>query len=150
MFSLGFGAQAEPHWIIAQRGQARGHRHITDITAFEPPSSHKSEKSKVSERQRLRGKFRWAECRRIEDGTLLAFLVRTAPSWLLGLSRCPKLGSAIAAAGTDVALPERCPLGGNYFVLAPTKSVDNEPLRLESQHSFYHARTSAHSLRAYK
>src|SRR3954454_615994 len=89
MFSLRFGAQAEPHWIIAQRGQARGHRHITEITAFEPPSSHKSEKSKGSERRRLRGKFRWAECRRIEDGTLLAFLVRTAPSCLLGFPVAP-------------------------------------------------------------
>ena len=36
------------------------------------------------------------------------------------------------------------------FVLARTKSVDNEPLRLESQHSFYHARTAAYSLHAYK
>ena len=52
--------------------------------------------------------------------------------------------------------PKRCRFPGrfgsmarNYFV-ARTKSVDNEPLHLESQHSFYHARTAAYSLRAYK
>src|SRR3954451_1623251 len=90
MFSLRFGAQAEPHWIIAQRGQARGHRHITEITAFEPPSSHKSGKSKVSERRRLRGKFRWAECRRMEDGTLLAFLVRNSAVLAVGAFPLPR------------------------------------------------------------
>src|SRR5436190_10848166 len=41
-------------------------------------------------------------------------------------------------------------VAGNHFVLSPTKSVDKEPLHLESQHSFYHARTAAYSLRAYK
>ena len=52
--------------------------------------------------------------------------------------------------------PKRCRFPGgfvsvarNYFA-ARTKSVDNEPLHLESQHSFYHARTAAYSLRAYK
>ena len=32
----------------------------------------------------------------------------------------------------------------------PDKKVDNEPLHLESQHSFYHARPATYSLRPYK
>ena len=62
-----------------------------------------------------------------------------------------------AGSGVPLLLQKAVPLPGrfaawlkNYFVLARTKSVDNEPLRLESQHSFYHARTAAYSLRAYK
>ena len=63
------------------------------------------------------------------------------------------LGRPVAAEMTSITGWRQVRLGcvaRNYFVLARTKSVDNEPLHLESQHSFYHARTAAYSLRAYK
>ncbi len=52
--------------------------------------------------------------------------------------------------GNQMLVPLRFNRECQQFVLARTKSVDNEPLRLESQHSFYHARTAAYSLHAYK
>src|SRR6516162_8119708 len=62
-------------------------------------------------------------------------------------------GSPVAAEITSVAVGRQVRSdreARNYFMLSRTKSVDNEPLHLESQHSFYHARTATCSVRAYK
>ena len=77
-------------------------------------------------------------------------LLQTIPVAAVALLAGGKLGSAIAAGEAGTRLRPGLPHRLKLLVRAATKSVDNEPLRLESQHSFYHARTSAHSLRAYK
>ena len=139
--------------------------------SFAGPSSHKSEKSKVLERRGFEAKFSTVGMQRslprasfpdIPLGAarilprasrirrLACVLLQTIPVAAVALLAGDKLGSALLLAKLGASLPAGLPHGLKLLVRAATKSVDNESLRLESQHSFYHARTAAYSLRAYK